>query len=97
MLSNNNILLIIIIININTFLIGYLLGRLGLRVGVSKDSPRSFFSQYESNNNLSIDDKKVVVDINTDGLEKKYNTLGDVKKTNDNISDSVNKLKNLKR
>lgn len=69
--------------------------------GVTNNSPQSFFSKHKDtavvSNNLSIDDKKFVVDIKTDGLEKKYNSLGEVKQTQENISNSVNKLKNLKR
>jgi hypothetical protein len=44
----------------------------------------------------NIDTSKVVVAINTDNLEKKYDNLGDLKQTQDNIHESVNKLKNLK-
>lgn len=98
---NNDILLItvITIININSFLIGYLLGRRNVN-GVINTSSQSFFSKLKDDttvNNISIDDKKFVTDIKTDGLEKKYDSLGDTKTTTDNISNSVNKLKNLKR
>lgn len=47
--------------------------------------------------NISIDDKKIVTKINTDSLEKKYNNLGDKTESTDNILESVNKLKNIKR
>jgi hypothetical protein len=102
MLNSNIILYIIIAININSFIIGYLFGVFIKCSGVSNNNPKSFFSQNKQNteiekNNLSIDDKKFVVDIKTDNLERKYENLGDIKKTQENISDSVNKLKNLKR
>jgi hypothetical protein len=90
---------IIVILNTNSFLIGYLLGRTRNN-GVISSNTQSFFTRSQDKklqNNLSIDDKKFVTDIKTDGLERKYNTLGDIKQTEDNISDSVNKLKNLKR
>jgi hypothetical protein len=101
MIDNNYIIiLVIIILIINSFFIGYLLGRSVGPKGVS-DNIKSFFKQehatLSTNNPISIDDKKFVVDIKTDGLEKKYDSLGDIKKSEENISNSVNKLKNLKR
>lgn len=97
----NIILLIIFVLIINAFFIGYLIGRSVSQQNLVSDKPKSFFKQQDSTqkeiNSISIDDKKFVVDIKTEGLEKKYDSLGDVKKTEDNISNSVNKLKNLKR
>lgn len=100
-LSNDAIIIsILIIVNFICGLIGYFIGVFTSK-GVN-NSPQSFFKQQNRNteqvsNNLSIDDKKFVVDIKTDGMERKYESLGDVKKTEENISNSVNKLKNLKR
>ncbi len=84
---------------INSFLIGYMFGRSNSTNGVSSGRTQSFFKQQDNQtkDNISIDDKKFVVDIKTEGLEKKYDSLGDIKQTQENISDSVNKLKNLKR
>lgn len=101
MLNNDTIICaILVFININSLLIGYLLARTYSN-GVINNNPQSFFSKVRDdkivNNMISIDDKKFVTDIKTDGLEKKYNSLGDIKQTQENISDSVNKLKNLKR
>jgi len=45
---------------------------------------------------VDIDETKVVVAIKTDNMEKKYENLGDVKKSEENITGSINKLKNLK-
>ena len=53
-------------------------------------------SKDRNKTSIEIDDTKYVSKINTAGLEKKYNSLGDVKKTDQSISSSVNKLKNLK-
>jgi hypothetical protein len=103
MLSENILLAIIIIININTFIIGYLLGRYCYLNGVTNNSSSSFFSQQKysqpqkSINNIEIDDKKVVTKIKTEGLEKKYDSLGEIKQTSENINNSVDKLKNLKK
>lgn len=88
-------------LSITNFFIGYLFGQYSNRNGVSYTKPESFFQQNNTKNKnvntLSIDDKKIVVDIKTDGLEKKYDSLGDVQQSKENISNSVNKLKNLKR
>ena len=101
MLNNNIILLIVVVLIINSFFIGYLLGRFSGHNGVSNNKQKSFFQQQDSKtkeiNSISIDDKKFVVDIKTDNLEKKYQNLGDVKHTEETITNSVDKLKNLKR
>jgi hypothetical protein len=93
------ITILLAILTMNSLFIGYLIGR-SINSGVTNNSPQSFFSQNKNSpvasNSLSIDDKKFVVDIKTDGLEKKYDNLGDIKQTKENISNSVNKLKNLK-
>jgi hypothetical protein len=101
-MSNNEIIILILVaFNINSLIVGCFLGRYFSSSGVSYNKPQSFFKQNQQDkavtNHLSIDDKKVVVDIKTDGLEKKYDSLGDVKQSKDNISNSINKLKNLKR
>lgn len=100
MINHNIIYNILICLNIIVFILGYLLGKLSSS-GVTNNKPQSFFSKLKDekivNSVISIDDKKFVTDIKTDGLERKYDSLGDIKKTEDNISNSVNKLKNLKR
>jgi len=94
-LKDSIIGLTIIGINVLFFGLGYLLGR-NKNVDTTQ-KPKSFFSEERSNNNnISINEKKFVVDIKTDGLEKKYDTLGDTKQTKENISESVNKLKSMK-
>lgn len=92
--------IIILIIVIHSFLFGYFFGCFTHKNGVKNNN--SFFSsqQKEIENNkpqIFIDDKKFVTEIKTDNLEKKYDSLGDIRTTQDNISESVNKLKNLKR
>jgi hypothetical protein len=87
-------------IGVCLFLIGYLFGRKGA-VGVyniQEQRPVSFFKQQnEAPKPIVMDERKYVVDIKTEGLEKKYESLGDVKESQENISGSINKLKNLKR
>jgi 4-diphosphocytidyl-2C-methyl-D-erythritol kinase len=98
MLSDAIIMSLLVFINLNSLLIGYILGQ---RTGgvyqldqlQHKKNNQTINKKQES---ISIDDKKFVVDINTNDLEKKYTKLGDSVQTTDNISGSVNKLKNLK-
>jgi 4-diphosphocytidyl-2C-methyl-D-erythritol kinase len=98
MLSDAIIISLLVFINLNSLLIGYILGQ---RTGgvyqldqlQHKKNNQTINKKQES---ISIDDKKFVVDINTNDLEKKYTKLGDSVQTTDNISGSVNKLKNLK-
>lgn len=45
---------------------------------------------------ISIDESTHVVAIKTNDIEKKYDNIGESKTTNENISSSINKLKNLR-
>lgn len=86
--------------NIVVFSLGFMLGKMFT-------NPQSFTvndmvsvkSKKEERNkaNIEIDDTKYVGKIKTDGMEKKYDSLGDVKKSKNDTISSVNKLKNLKR
>ena len=83
------------------FLVGYTLGRMSANYGVYDGDIKSSIvdnsKKKQQKNNITIDDTKYVVDIKTDDIEKKYHSLGDKKTSTDNISSSVDKLKNLKR
>lgn len=100
MLNNETIIIILIIIlTMNSFVLGYLLGNNNSRG--QNESPRSFFKEQNKTNNIAtqkinIDDTKFVGSINTDNIEKKYTSLGETKKSEENISGSINKLKNMK-
>lgn len=63
--------------------------------GVFKDVKRTKQS-VQIPTSVSIDETKVVTNISTDNLVKKYDELGDKTVSNDNISSSINKLKNMK-
>lgn len=83
-------------------ILGYLIGRLN-GLSVNQNNPQSFFKKNGSINSsnqdiasVSIDNKKFVTSINTSGMEKRYDALGDTKKSNENISGCINKLKTLK-
>jgi hypothetical protein len=88
-------------IGVCLFLIGYFIGKLsntGVSNTVVNTKPVSFFDDIKKDKKIvSIDDTKYVVDIQTSGMEKKYESLGDIKKSEENISNSINKLKNMKR
>jgi hypothetical protein len=93
--------IITILLAILIFSIGYIIGKLSSLNSVyhSRDltKPTSFFdTKSQKKPDISIDDTKYVVDIKTSGLEKKYDSLGEVKKSQENINSSINKLKNLK-
>lgn len=51
---------------------------------------------YENLEKVSIDDKTFVVDIDTSKMEKKFTNLGEIKHSEENISGSIQKLKNIK-
>lgn len=94
---DTNIIFIVLIIN--AFGIGYLIGKSINHYVSSNDKPSSFFQQNNSKRKetILIDDKKFVTDIKTQDLEKKYDSLGDITQTSENVTDAVHKLKNLKR
>lgn len=88
-------------------LIGYLLGT-HFRNTKNKDDDKieSFFDKQKKRtqvdnktkkSTIDIDDSTHVVKIKTDGLEKKYEEIGNKQTTKEDISSSVNKLKNLKK
>lgn len=103
----NIIYIILIVLNILFFLIGFIIGRITSNtVAINQNNNyKPFLSQQNNSTShktkhqspVSIDDTKVVVAIKTDGLEKKYQNLGDTKTSSENISESVNKLKSLKK
>lgn len=101
-MSNEYLLTIILLsFNIFAFGIGYLVGKIGSTYGISdidaqKRSDSFFQRQKQRPPSLSIDSKKIVTSINTDGLEKKYSDLGESKESVETISSSINKLKNIK-
>jgi hypothetical protein len=84
------------------FLIGYFIGKqssTGVSNTMATTKPTSFFDNNteQKSKAITIDNSKFVTDIRTDNLEKKYTQLGEIKKSEENISDSINKLKNMKK
>lgn len=94
------IIVLFLISYIIIFLLGLLVGRLLSFNGVYNNAPitktLSSITNKQTGQPISIDTSKFVVDIKTDGLEKKYQQLGDIKESQETITSSVNKLKNMK-
>lgn len=95
-----------ILFSIIFLIIGYLLGSnidLASRRKNEDTKIDSFFKQQkkqqnvEKNNKIDIDNSTHVVKINTDNLEKRYSDIGQKQSTTEDISASINKLKNLKK
>jgi len=85
------------------YLMGYMVGCLkSIQNGASQNEtrPQSFFDrnrQEQQQGGIAIDERKIVTDIKTDGMQKKYEEFGETKTSNEDISGSVNKLKGMKR
>lgn len=65
------------------------------------NEPRNFFKEQAKadkniDKSISIDNTKVVLSIDTNNLEKKYQELGKTTTHKNDISNAVNKLKNMK-
>ena len=97
---NDIIIIILLILNIFSLIIGYILGKINSSSGVYIDSkdPVGFFNKVKNDTvkKISIDDSIFISDIKTDSLEKKYDKLGETKTSNENISSSISKLKSIK-
>jgi hypothetical protein len=103
--SHNSNLIILGVLTISLNIIFFCLGYGWCKIISLKEENTYNNSGIVTKNNIktpnmqlaAIDDTKVVVNIKTDGLEKKYDQLGEVSKTEDSISSSVDKLKNLRK
>jgi hypothetical protein len=96
------LLIILILLNVVFFFLGYSIGRLNSSQTNVESQPISFFNKSKSDsdkmiNKITINESKYVTDIETSGMEKKYETLGETKISQENIESSINKLKNIKR
>lgn len=85
-----------------SFIIGYILrGTKTPDDGVINSGPVSFFTknkeQQQKQQQIKIDDSKFVTEIDTAFMEKKFNSLGETTVADENVNESINKLKNFKR
>lgn len=88
---------LLILFNIVFFMLGFLVGKNFSSQPVFGSQHNGINRPNNSFNKITIDESKVVTDINLAGLEKKYETLGETKTSHETINSSVDKLKNLKR
>lgn len=99
-MTTNIVIVILLILNCFAFILGLLCAKVFIGNSQTDNVTKSFFAKEKekiAKNNISIDDTKYVVDIKTIGLEKKYDSLGDTKQSTEQISSSIDKLKNLKK
>jgi len=93
-------IIVIIALEIAIFFLGVYVGKHILGGDINSfQKPESFLKnqgQKKNKNQLSIDDTKVVLKIDTGGMEKKFKDIGKTKVAEDDISSAVNKLKNMK-
>ena len=98
-MKDSIVIIILLMFNVLFLIVGYILGKVTKNHGVYNTRPKSFFdSNHEDNvsNKILIDNTKVVTDIKTDSLEKKYDQLGTKVQSTENISSAIDKLKNMK-
>lgn len=104
---NHTIVAVLIILCINSIIIGYILCRTihsdktihsnVVKFGSHKDTnPKSNSLRVNEPQNIIIDDSKFVVSLDTTKLEKKYDSLGKTTQSSENISGSIDKLKKMK-
>jgi hypothetical protein len=101
-------LLILIFIYLNTFIMGFQLGR----YSTSKVSLGNNYEKYSQNNKpkqiltenekvklnkVQIDTSLYVTDVGGQGVVKYYDSLGETKIVNDNINEDINQLNKLKK
>lgn len=91
-----------VLFSILFLLVGFLFGQRFHKNSI-EEKPVSFFKQQKEHaktidkSTIDIDSTKHVVKIKTDDLEKKYEDMGNKQTTSENITGSINKLKNLKK
>lgn len=101
-MSNTIEILLIITLAIVIFSVGLYVGKsMGSSQAVNEDSPKSFLktsgqSNRNKSTNIEIDDTKVVLKVDTAGMEKKFDQMTESKSVKNDISSSVNKLKSMK-
>ena len=80
-------------------ILGILIGLSRGSFGVPSNKKSGLFDSSQINKmaKITIDDTKFVTEIKTDGMNKGYSSLGDVKQSDEDISDSINKLQNMKK
>lgn len=92
---------LLILLNVVFFFLGYIVGKMQNTSVISYDiEPSVRTKKHKAStkvNQINIDETKYVTTINTKGMEKKFENLGDKTQTTENIDNNINKLKNLKK
>ena len=101
---DQNTLILVLVISIPIYFIffvcGYLVGKTSSLqyLGSQSNSSKTISSKDNKKlSSISIDEKKIVTDININGMEKKYVDIAVATESNETISGSIDKLKNLKK
>jgi hypothetical protein len=100
MIINNFVIYLLAILNLICFILGFFTARLVGFGGVSYSSQATIGvhgkNKEKLTNSVSIDDSKYITSIDTQYLEKKYTSIAEEKKSEENIGASVSKLKQMK-
>jgi hypothetical protein len=89
---------------LSIFITGILFDRYLLNnYSVKHEKPADFFSKQRKEegmsnlaNKINIDDKKIVMGVETVNMESKHDGLGKTTESKDNTQSAINKLKNMK-
>lgn len=82
------------------FILGYILGKMSSLQNIGSQSNSTKTISAKNNKKLSeisIDEKTVVTEIRTDGIEKKYTDIADSVTSDQDVRASIDKLKKLKK
>lgn len=87
------------VFNIVSFCLGYLYChyRMSNILYDSKQNNSKKETQINTKTKIDIDESKFILGIDTSNMEKKYDSLGSISQSSDSISNSINKLQQLKR
>ena len=100
MIINNFTIYLIVLLNLICFILGFLSAKLLISGGVSYSSQATIATpgknQEKLTKKVSIDDSKYLTNIDINSLEKKYSNIAEETHSEENISSSVSKLKQMK-
>lgn len=100
MIINNFTIYLIVVLNLICFILGFLAAKLLVFGGVSYNSQATIATpgknQEKLTKKVSIDDSKYITNIDTNSLERKYTSIAEETHSEENISSSISKLKQMK-
>lgn len=103
-MADNNVIIVCLLMISHTISVvaGFMICYIVTSTGTNFASYESKLKKSKTNSknvpqtHIDIDDTKVVLKIDTTNLEKKFDNIAEAKKQKNDISGSVNKLKQLK-